>query len=98
MRTGELKGSDAEHPASGKIVVDGSVIKLEEVNITEAPDGRVILAKNYDEGESVQCGNLKGFTGSHEYAIPEGTNVGEFDTVVLWCDQFSVPIGQAGLS
>ena len=98
MRTGELKGSDAEHPASGKIVVDGSIIKLEEVNITEAPDGRVILAKNFDEAQSVPCGNLKGFTGSHTYTIPEGTNAEDFDTVVLWCDQFSVPIGLAKLS
>lgn len=98
MRTAELKGSDAEHPASGKIIVDGNMIKLENVSITEAPDGRVILAKNFDEAQSVQCGNLKGFTGSHEYAIPAGTNIAEFDTVMLWCDQFSVPIGQAKLS
>ena len=98
MRTGELKGSDAEHPASGSISVEDGVIKLADVNITEAPDGRVILAKNYDEGQSVRCGKLEGFTGSHEYAIPAGTNADEFDTVVIWCDQFSVPIGLAKLS
>ena len=98
MRTGALKGSDAEHPASGNIIVDGGVIKLADVNITEAPDGRVILAKNYDEGQSVRCGKLEGFTGSHEYAIPAGTNADDFDTVVIWCDQFSVPIGLAKLS
>lgn len=45
MRTAELKGADADHPASGKIVVDGNAIKLDDVHITEAPDGRVILAK-----------------------------------------------------
>ena len=98
MRTGALKGTDAEHPASGTIVVDGNTIKLENVNITEAPDGRVLLAKNFDDALSVPCGNLKGFTGSHEYRIPEGANVEEFDTVVIWCDQFSVPIGQAQLA
>jgi hypothetical protein len=98
MRSGTLRGTDTEHPASGKIVVDGSTIKLEEVNITEAPDARVILTKNYEEGQSVKCGKLQGFTGSHEYVIPEGTDVGTFDSVVIWCDQFSVPIGQAQLS
>jgi hypothetical protein len=98
MRTAELKGADAEHPASGKIVVDGNTIKLEDVSITEAPDGRVILARNYDEAQSVPCGNLQAFTGSHEYTIPAGTDVNAYDTVVLWCDQFSVPIGLAKLA
>jgi hypothetical protein len=97
MRTAELKGADAEHPASGKIVVDGNTIKLEGVTISEAPDGRVILAKNYDEAQSVRCGKLQGFTGNHAYSIPEGTDVGAYDTVVIWCDQFSVPIGLAQL-
>ena len=98
MRTAELKGADADHPASGKIVVDGNAIKLDDVHITEAPDARVILAKNYDEAQSVRCGKLQGFTGSHEYTIPEGTDVDAYDTVVLWCDQFKVPIGLAKLA
>jgi hypothetical protein len=98
MRTAKLKGADAEHPASGTIVVDGHTIKLEGVAISEAPDARVILAKNYDEGQSVRCGKLQGFTGSHEYAIPAGTDADAYDTVVIWCDQFSVPIGLAKLT
>ncbi len=98
MKTGTLKGTDAEHPASGGVVIDGSTLKLEAVNITEAPDGRVLLAKNYNESGSVSCGNLKAFTGSHEYAIPAGTDIAAFDTVIIWCDQFSVPIGQAQLA
>ena len=98
MRTGILNGSDAEHPASGKVVVSDTKIVLEGVQITEAPDGRVILTKNGEEAGSVRCGDLQSFTGTHEYDIPEGTNVLEFNSVVLWCDQFSVPIGQAELS
>lgn len=98
MRTGELKGTDAEHPASGKVIVTGEKIKLENVNISAAPDARVILAKNFDESTSVRCGELKDFSGSHEYDIPADTKIDEYDTVVVWCDEFSVPIGQAKLS
>ena len=88
MRKGELKGSDAEHPASGTVIVSDGVITLQDVTISEAPDGRVILAKDYNESDSVRCGDLKSFTGTHEYEIPEGMNVDDYDTVVLWCDQF----------
>lgn len=98
MRIGELKGTDAEHPASGKVIVTHEKIKLANVNISEAPDARVILAKNFDESSGVRCGELKDFSGSHEYDIPAGTNIDEYDTVIVWCDQFSVPIGQAKLS
>ena len=98
MRTGELKGLDTEHPASGKVTVADGKIMLKDVNITEAPDARVILAKDLDEPSSMRCGALKSFTGSHEYDIPAGTTVDQFDSVVIWCDKFSVPIGQAKLS
>lgn len=98
MRTGELAGADAEHPASGTVAVEGNKITLEEVNITEAPDGRVILAKDFDEPTGVRCGSLKSFTGTHEYEIPEGTVTDEYNSVLIWCDKFSVPIGKAQLS
>ena len=98
MRTGVLNGLDAEHPASGKVIVADGKIKLEDVTITEAPDARVILSKDIDESTSVRCGALKSFTGSHEYDIPSGATAEEYDSVVIWCDQFSVPIGQAKLS
>ena len=98
MRTGELEGSDAEHPARGYVTVTDAKINLENVHITEAPDARVILAKDLDESSSVRCGALKSFAGSHEYDIPAGTVTDQYDSVVIWCDQFSVPIGQAKLS
>lgn len=97
MRQGTLIGTDAEHPASGTVIIEGSTIKLQDVQITEAPDARVILARNFEEPGSIRCGSLMSFSGSHEYQIPEGIQTADFDTVVIWCDQFSVPIGKAQL-
>ena len=95
MRKTELTGADPEHPATGSVIVDGHKITLEGVTITEAPDGRVILTKNYDEPSGVRVGALQGFTGTHSYEIPEDVNPDDFDSVTIWCDKFSVPIGLA---
>lgn len=94
MKAGNLTGTDAEHPASGIVKIEGNNVFLENVEITEAPDGRVILAKDFDETTGVSLGKLQGFTGSHQYALPAGTKAEEYDTLVIWCDQFKVPIGK----
>ena len=94
MKSGNLIGGDAEHPASGIVKIDGNIVFLENVKITEAPDGRVILAKDFDEPTGVRLGKLHGFTGSHQYSIPEGIDVNDYNTVLIWCDQFNVPIGK----
>jgi hypothetical protein len=67
---------------------------LENVDIAEAPDGRVILIKGGDEASGVILGKLQGFTGSHGYTIPDGTQTSDFDSLIIWCDQFKVPIGK----
>jgi hypothetical protein len=94
MKTGNLSGTDAEHPASGTVKIEGSTVLLENVNITEAPDGRVILTKNLDQASGISLGKLQRFTGSHEYAIPDGTQASDFNSLIIWCDQFKVPIGK----
>ncbi len=95
MKSTNLIGGDDAHPASGTIKIEGSVVKLEEVQISEAPDARVILAKEFDEASGVRLGPLQSFTGSHEYSIPDGVDAKDFNTVLIWCDQFNVPIGKA---
>jgi hypothetical protein len=95
MKKSELTGSDAAHPATGTVVIDGNRITLEDVKITEAPDGRVILTNDHDEPSGIRVGPLQGFTGTHTYEIPAGVNPDDYDSVTIWCDQFSVPIGLA---
>lgn len=94
IKSGELVGGDDAHPASGQIKIEGNVVKLIEVQISEAPDGRVILAKDFDNTTGIPLGSLQGFTGSHDYSIPEGTDTSDYNTVLVWCDQFNVPIGK----
>ena len=95
--SGNLVGGDAEHPASGTIKVEDNQVKLIDVKISDAPDGCVILTKDLKEETGVRLGDLQAFDGSHEYAIPPGVNVGGYNSVLIWCDQFKVPIGKANL-
>ena len=94
MKSQNLSGTDAEHPATGTVKIEGSTVLLEDVNITEAPDGRVILTKDFDQTSGINLGRLQGFTGSHGYTIPDKTQTSDFNSVIIWCDQFKVPIGK----
>ncbi len=97
IKSGKLVGGDDAHPASGQVKLEGNEIKLVEVQISEAPDGRVILSKDFDSATGVPLGKLQGFTGSHNYPIPDGTDLNAYNTVLIWCDQFNVPIGKVQL-
>jgi len=97
IRSGKMIGGDSEHPASGVVQIVGNTINLIDVQISEAPDGRVILAKNFDNATGIPLGKLKAFTGSHDYSIPKETDVEGYDSVLIWCDQFDVPIGKVML-
>jgi hypothetical protein len=94
-KSADLIGGDDAHPASGNIKIEEGALKLVDVQISEAPDARVLLAKDFDETSGVRLGPLKSFTGSHEYAIPAGVDAADYNTALIWCDQFNVPIGKA---
>jgi hypothetical protein len=93
-KSAKLIGGDDEHPASGIVKIAENMVKLIDVQISEAPDGRILLAKNFDDKTSISLGKLKDFTGSHDYPIPEEVNPDNYNTVLVWCDQFNVPIGK----
>lgn len=96
---GELQGFDNEHPASGNVSLTERVLKLENFDISQAPDARIILTTNFDEPTGIRVGPLKNFTGTEdEYSIPEGTDLNKIDSILIWCDQFNVPIGKAKLA
>jgi hypothetical protein len=97
MSSENLVGGDAEHPASGTVKIEGNLLKLIDVKISDAPDGFVILTKDLKEENGVRLGALQGFDGSHEYIIPPGINPADYNSALIWCDQFNVPIGKANL-
>src|SRR3712207_1116329 len=45
----------------------------------------------------VDLGPLRAFKGSQRFAIPNGVELAQFDSVVIWCREFSVLISPADL-
>jgi hypothetical protein len=45
----------------------------------------------------VNLGPLRAFKGSQRYSIPNGIDLTQFDSMVIWCREFSVLISPADL-
>jgi hypothetical protein len=94
---------DGIHDAQGKAKVisleDGSnVLRLENFQSTNGPDLYVYLATDEKATDYVNLGRLKANNGNQNYNIPYGTDLSRYDSVLVWCKQFSVLFGSAELS
>lgn len=108
MMENELSGGfvgagDGIHNAAGKARVvhfeDGSdVLRLENLRVTNGPDLYVYLATDKQASDFVDLGRLKANSGNQNYDIPEGTDLSKYNTVLVWCKQFSVLFGSAELT
>jgi hypothetical protein len=104
---------ERSHPGEGTAVVlnDGTeqrFLRFEDDFATDnGPDLFVYLttadadapADDFGvDGQFVNLGRLSGNVGSQNYVIPVGIDLDEFDTVVVWCDRFSVAFTTADLA
>lgn len=93
---------DGIHDASGvaKIIATGesSALRLEDFRSTNGPDLYVYLSTDNQASDFVELGRLKGNIGNQNYEIPEGIDLSKYDTVLIWCKQFSVLFGSAELA
>ena len=100
-----------EHPTSGSASLvqlpDGSyVVRLENLASSDGPDVKVWLSDleaggdwfKYRSARFLDLGPVKATHGNQNYAVPPGTDLTGLDTVVLWCDRFSVAFGSAALA
>lgn len=63
-----------------------------------APDPRIGLGKDGKFVDGTDFEPLKSNTGAQVYKVPASIDAAEFDTIVLWCRKFSVPLGFAPLN
>jgi hypothetical protein len=105
LSTGMFVDADAGHKSSGTAnVIEVSPSKTyvrfeDDFKTTNGPDLYVWLTKdgNVDNGY-VDLGTLKGNIGSQNYLVPEGTDLSEYGTVLIWCKAFAVLFGTAVLN
>ena len=101
VSTGQFRGigHDATGTASVYRQPDGSyVVGLEEIDIEPGPDYRVYVVPGTDRESpdgGVELDGLRGNQGTQYYEVPDGTDVGDGWTVLVWCRAFGVPVAGA---
>jgi hypothetical protein len=73
----------------------------ENFETSNGPDLNVYLTVGGDVGNAagyVDLGDLRGNIGSQNYEIPVEVDLGQFDTVVIWCVRFGVGFAEAPLA
>ena len=111
LATGTFRDADRAHKGSGTATLlqqaDGSaVIRFTDFQVTNGPDLEVWLSSVPDpqssrevlDGEWVSLGQLKGNIGDQNYTIPADVDLSQFQSVVIWCEQFSVLFSPATLT
>lgn len=106
---GVFHDGDPAHRGSGLVRVyraqEGDLmLRLESIAIGSGPDLFVYLAADPDPlfpedvlAGYLSLGRLKGRFGDQNYAIPDGADLGEWGSVVVWCEEFSVAFAIAPL-
>ena len=93
---------DGIHDTQGDVLIiesdDGSrFLRFENFKASNGPDLFVYLATDETAEDFVSLGDLKGNIGNQNYMIPPGADLSNYDTVLIWCKQFSVLFGSAEL-
>ncbi len=94
-----------DHPTEGVALVLGNgtgqrFLRFEQFQTDNGPDLHVYLVNSSAGGvtDFVDLGALKGNVGDQNYEVPEGVDVGVYDTALIWCVRFSSPFGEATLT
>lgn len=94
--TRDLRGSDFFHWGEGKLSITPSHI-VHEGALAPGPDYKLYLLKEFVEHEdeflpikdqAQLIGDVKTFNGV-VLPVPEGVDVSEYTTVLIWCEAFS---------
>ncbi len=111
IATGAFVDADVVHKGSGDAALyaldNGEhVVRFENFRVTNGPALVVYLAKHPSPSEAshvadggfLSLGKLKGNVGNQNYAVPAGTDISEYNSVVIWCELFGVLFSPAALT
>jgi hypothetical protein len=98
----DLRGSDLLHWGEGRVSVGRKAISLEG-RLAPGPDYKLYLSPRFVDtkeaflevkAQSLRVGDVKTFE-NFIVPVPEGTDLTRYDTVVVWCEAFSMFISAA---
>ena len=98
--------SDPVHWGRGKVTVYERAVFLERdfevgpgpaFHVYLVPKSGIRASSDLGEAMFIDLGGLRAFKGSQRYAIPAGVDLKNYQSVIIWCRQFSVLISPADL-
>ena len=98
---GQFQDADSAHRGTGRAIIyqlpEGNIrLQFEDFSVTNGPDLHVLLATgsaptNQDDlGDYLDLGSLKSIEGDQDYEIPSGTDLSQYQSVVIYCVPFHV--------
>jgi hypothetical protein len=99
--------SDPVHYGKGKVSVYDRTVFLEtDFEVGPGPAFHVYLvpkaslrsSSDLKDAMFVDLGGLRAFKGSQRYAIPASVDPKDYQSVIIWCERFSVLISPADLT
>lgn len=100
--------ADAAHYGQGDATFYQGVLQLHDnFKVGRAPKAHVYLVSEPQDitpktpvhkGKFIDLGRLKDFSGQQSYVIPDGTNLSDYATIVIWCERFNVLISPATIN
>ena len=91
--TRDLRGSDFVHWGEGTISVSATEV-THQGKLAPGPDYKLYLTKglvdhedSFDRATAVQIGDVKSF-GGFIVTVPDGVNVDDYDSILVWCEAF----------
>lgn len=106
---GTFTTTEQNHPTAGTATIvkeGGKHFLVFDNNFTTAngPDVQVVLHRTrpvpvkLQEENYIAIAALKSTEGEQRYEIPENIDLDKFDAVSIWCREFNVSFGYAGLN
>ncbi|HXF88036.1 MAG TPA: DM13 domain-containing protein [Xanthobacteraceae bacterium] len=98
--------SDPVHWGRGKVSVRARTVFLEpdfevgpgpKYHVYLVPKANVRTESDVRNSMFIDLGRLRAFKGSQRYAIPDGVDLKNYPSVVIWCEAFGVLISPADL-
>ena len=99
--------ADPIHYGKGRVTVREKVVFLEDdfkvgpgpaFHVYLVPREKIRDSASVKETMFIDLGKLRAFEGSQKYPIPDGVDLGNYPSVVIWCAQFGVLISPADLA
>jgi hypothetical protein len=101
---GQWRDGAPGHNGEGTVRIgrgaDGKLIlRVGEFSVTNGPDLFVVLSPKDDgyAAGSLNLGGLKATDGNFNYEIPDGTDLSQYKSVVVWCRGANVTFAYATL-